>query len=84
MRAEFPKFWTTLRSAACLVILAFGASAVEMPPRKSFLADSVYPLGHGHPGQQDALTVRGPTDPGPVLDPSQIQYAPTGPAQFGA
>lgn len=84
MRPEFSKFWTALTSAACLVILAFGASAVEMPPRNSFLADSVYPLGHGDPGQQDALPVRGPTDPGPVLDPSQIQYAPTGPAQFGA
>jgi hypothetical protein len=59
-------------------------SAVEMPPRNPFLADSVYPLGHGDPGQQDALPVDGPDDPGPAFNASEIQYAPTGPAQFGA
>jgi hypothetical protein len=80
-------FWLLLvapLSALPLVSGASMASAVEMPPRNSFLADSVYPLGHGDPGQQDALPVDGPDDPGPALDASEIQYAPTGPAQFGA
>jgi hypothetical protein len=60
------------------------AQAVERPPRNPFLADSVYPIGHGDSAQQDALSVRGPDDPGARLEPSEIQYAPTGPAQFGA
>ncbi len=58
--------------------------SAELPPRNPYLADSVYPLGHGDPGQQDALPVPGPSDPGPGLEPSAIQYAPTGPGQFGA
>ena len=71
---------------ALMSTLCFGlaTSAVELPPRNSFLADSVYPLAHGDSGQQGALPVDGPSDPGPALDASQIQYAPTGPAQFGA
>jgi len=80
-------FWILFVGPISTLILVFSvstASAVEMPPRNSFLADSVYPLGHGDPGQQDALPVDGPDDPGPVLDVSEIQYAPTGPAQFGA
>lgn len=71
--------------------LLFGLSAVtalaapaERPPRNPYLADSVYPIGHGDSGQQDALDVPGPEDPGPRLDPDEIQYAATGPGQFGA
>ena len=76
------------RSAVMLaaVITFFGtaAFAANLPPRNPFLADSVYPLGHGDSGQQDALPVAGPEDPGPALDESEIQYNHTGPAQFGA
>jgi hypothetical protein len=61
-----------------------GAGAAERPPRNPFLADSVYPLGHGDSGQQDALPVPGPDDPGASLDASEIQYAHVGPAHFGA
>jgi hypothetical protein len=75
---------TALTSFSTIVFLTFASQATEMPPRNPYLADSVYPLGHGDPGQQDALPVHGPTDPGPALEPSEIQYAPTGPAQFGA
>ncbi|HEB89506.1 MAG TPA: hypothetical protein ENI85_08060, partial [Deltaproteobacteria bacterium] len=71
---------------ALLVLLSWSlpSMAAELPPRNPYLADSVYPLGHGDAGQQDALSVPGPDDPGRVLDPSAIQYAATGPGQFGA
>ncbi len=67
-----------------LSLLALSSQAAETPPRNPFLADSVYPLGHGDSAQQDALPVKGPRGFGPRLDRSEIQYAPTGPAQFGA
>ena len=84
MRRAFLISSVFLASVPCLVFAAPTSNAVETPPRNSFLADSVYPLGHGDSGQQDALPVDGPSDPGPVFDASEIQYAPTGPAQFGA
>jgi hypothetical protein len=67
-----------------LIVAGGAVSATERPPRNPFLADSSYPLGHGDSAQQDALPVPGPDDPGPALDESEIQYAPVGPAQFGA
>ena len=70
--------------ALALVLVASAASAAQRPPRNPFLADSVYALGHGDSAQQDALAVPGPSDPGPVLDASEIRYAPVGPAHFGA
>lgn len=72
---------------ATIVTWALGAVAADagnMPPPNPFLANSVYPLGHGDSGQQDALPVAGPAYPGPSLDPSEIQYNHTGPGQFGA
>ena len=70
--------------ALLTVLLAGSANAAERPPRNPFLADSVYSLAHGDPAQQDALPVAGPPDPGPRLESSEVQYAATGPAQFGA
>jgi hypothetical protein len=70
--------------AAALVATNALAEVAERPPRNPFLADSAYPLGHGDSGQQDALDVVGPSNPGPSFAASEIQYAPTGPAQFGA
>ncbi len=68
-----------------LVMLAGATTrAANLPPRNAFLADSAYPLGHGDSGQQDALPVAGPENPGPALDESEIQYNHTGPGQFGA
>jgi hypothetical protein len=67
-----------------LLLSPFSSYATERPPRNPFLADSVYPIAHGDSAQQDALRVRGPADPGRRLEESEIQYAPTGPAQFGA
>jgi hypothetical protein len=67
-----------------LIVTAGAAGAAEHPPRNPFLADSSYPLGHGDAAQQDALPVPGPDDPGAALEESEIEYAPTGPAQFGA
>ncbi|MFT5697091.1 MAG: hypothetical protein ACI9QQ_003075 [Myxococcota bacterium] len=74
-------------AAACLLgmgVASTQAGAAELPPRNPYLADSVYPLGHGDSGQQDALPVRGPSDPGPKLERSEIEYAHIGPAHFGA
>lgn len=84
MRREFLVLLVVLVPALHAALAPSTSSAVELPPRNSFLADSVYPIGHGDSGQQDALPVIGPSDPGPALDDSEIQYAPTGPAQFGA
>ena len=67
-----------------LVAACCCGAAAERPPRNPFLADSVYPLGHGDSAQQDALDVSGPSDPGAELEPAEIQYAPVGPAHFGA
>jgi hypothetical protein len=67
-----------------VVFVGVAGSAAERPAKNSFLADSVHPLGHGDPAQQDALPVPGPENPGPELRADEIQYAPTGPAQFGA
>jgi hypothetical protein len=72
--------------AALAFVLGFanGAIGAELPPRNPFLADSVYPLGHGDSGQQDALPVPGPADPGPEFAPDEVQYSHVGPAHFGA
>ncbi len=69
-----------------IVILTFPLmlSAAERPPKHPFFADSVYPIGHGDAAQQDALPVPGPINPGPVIAPQLIDYAASGPAQFGA
>ncbi len=72
------------RIVISFVFVAVSAHAVEIPPRNPFLADSVYPLGHGDSAQQDALPVAGPEDPGATFESSEIHYAATGPAQFGA
>jgi hypothetical protein len=67
-----------------LVAVCCCGAAAERPPRNPFLADSVYPLGHGDPGQQDALDVAGPSGPARALEADEIQYEHTGPGQFGA
>lgn len=74
----------SLLLALALLLSPSPIDAAEGPPRNPFLADSVYPLAHGDSAQQDALSVRGPEDPGPRFEASEVQYAPTGPAQFGA
>lgn len=73
-----------IAAVAGMTLGATAARASNLPPKNLFLADSVYPLGHGDSGQQDALPVAGPEDPGSTLDESEIQYNHTGPAQFGA
>ena len=60
------------------------AGAAEGQRRNPFLADSINPLGHGDPAQQDAVPVPGPSNPGPRYAPEEVQYAATGPGQFGA
>lgn len=77
-------WWITPTLCLGLLLMPLALRAIETPPRNVFLADSVYPMAHGDPSQQDAISLEGPRNPGPVLDPSEIQYAATGPAQFGA
>ncbi len=79
-----PALCTALVFSIALVGAGGGAHAAELPPRNPFLADSSYPLGHGDSAQQDALPIPGPENPGTNLEPSEIQYAPVGPAHFGA
>ena len=73
-----------IAAVASMTLGATASRANNLPPKNPFLADSVYPLGHGDSGQQDALPVSGPEDPGPILEENEIQYNHTGPAQFGA
>lgn len=52
-------------------------------PRNPYLADSVYPIGHGTPAQQDSSLQAGPTGPTMVLGDDDRQYVFLGPCQFG-
>ncbi len=60
------------------------APAAERQSRNPFLADSVNPMAHGDPAQQDAVWVQGPEDPGRSFAPEEVQYLATGPGHFGA
>lgn len=81
-----------LRSAAFLLTLPLlfttlsveWAMAAERQSRNPFLADSVYPLGHGDPAQQDTVWVPGPENPGERLTSDEVRYVATGPGHFGA
>lgn len=57
--------------------------AVQGSPKNPHLADSLYPLGHGGPAQQDSLAVAGPEDSSRQLLADEIQYSHTGPGFFG-
>ncbi|MEP1469649.1 MAG: hypothetical protein ABJK25_01620 [Halieaceae bacterium] len=77
-----------IRQVLLAVIAASCASpvawAAELAPSNPHLADSVYPVPHGDPAQQDALDVAGPVDVSRALKPAEIEYVHTGPAVFGA
>ena len=66
--------------ASCL---AMSAGAVPLAPKNPYLADSVYPMPHAEPSQQDVLPVAGPVDVTRKLKPEEIDYQFTGPAFFG-
>ena len=55
----------------------------NQPPKNPFLANSIYPLGHGGSHQQDSLPIAGPEDQSRTLSEDEIQYLHTGPALFG-
>ena len=59
------------------------AGATEPPSVNPYLADSLYPLGHGGSHQQDSLAVAGPLDKSRTLDSAEISYTHTGPGFFG-
>lgn len=57
--------------------------AQNQVPTNPYLANSVYPLGHGGSHQQDSLPVAGPEDQTRPLNSNEIQYTHTGPGLFG-
>ena len=76
-------WWVALASIVGVFVSGL-ASAAELPRRNPYLADSVNPMAHYDPSQQDAVAVAGPSDPGPRFDPDEVRYLPAGPGQFGA
>lgn len=58
--------------------------AVNVALRNPFLADSVNPLPHGDPAQQDVTTIAGPVDKTRHLTEDDIAYVHLGPGYFGA
>ncbi len=67
-----------------VVLVAWSAGAAELPPRNPYLADSIYPLGHGDSAQQDSVPVAGPPNPRRPLSADEIDYVHVGPAHFGS
>ena len=84
MRASRAAVNACCASGLLALLLSIDVVAAELPPRNPFLADSNYAIGHGDSAQQDAVAVAGPANPGARLQPDEIQYAPVGPAHFGA
>ena len=66
-----------------LFSVTYSVFAQNQPSKNPYLADSLYPLGHGGSHQQDSLAVGGPQDTSRRLEPSEINYTHTGPAFFG-
>lgn len=58
--------------------------AANLPWRNPYLADSIYPISHASPAQQDSVAVAGPDTATHVLEAKEIKFARTGPANFGA
>lgn len=65
------------------VFATIATHAQNQPPKNPYLANSIYPLGHGGSHQQDSLAVKGPEGETRQLQQGEIQYAHTGPAFFG-
>jgi hypothetical protein len=66
-----------------IITLQVDAETPNLEPVNPFLAQSVNPIGHGGPAQQDATDRPGPTGPTRVLRTEDIKYIPIGPAHFG-
>jgi len=70
-----------------LIFLGVGfaslVAAANLPPKNSYLANSLYALGHADSAQQDSLSVAGPVDKTRRLRDSEIDYVHVGPAFFG-
>lgn len=89
---EFTKrrMWIVAHSKHILLILLLvaptsfaTATDLQPPPKNPYLADSLYPLGHGGPAQQDSLAVAGPEDSSRQLKTNEIDYSHVGPGFFG-
>ncbi len=75
---------TGAATGAAVNAAASASAAPGRPARNPWLADSVYPFGHGDPAQRDALPIAGPLGKSRRLAAEEIDYAPLGPAHFGA
>jgi hypothetical protein len=75
--------WTALNMFVAWLATSL-ATAANLPPKNPYLADSSNPLGHGTSAQQDSMPMAGPGGPSRSLTPKEIDYAPVGPAHFGA
>jgi hypothetical protein len=69
---------------ACLSAVCGSSFAANPAWRNPYLADSIYPISHGSPAQQDSVAVAGPAAVSHTLGETEIQFADTGPGTFGA
>jgi hypothetical protein len=56
---------------------------MNFPAKNRLAAQSVNPIPHGDPAQQDSTPIAGPLDKTRRLDPSEITYQFLGPGHFG-
>lgn len=56
---------------------------MNFPAKNRLAAQSVNPIPHGDPAQQDSTPIAGPMDKTRRLDPSEITYQFLGPGHFG-
>lgn len=75
----------TLLIGALTALSYSGSSlAASLPWQNPYLADSKYPISHASPAQQDSVAVAIKDTYSHTLEPSEIKFADTGPANFGA
>jgi len=56
---------------------------MNFPEKNSMAAQSVNPIPHGDPAQQDSTSIPGPMDKSRRLSPDEITYQFLGPGHFG-
>jgi len=82
----FSRKTSFIRNTLALSVTLYcgGSLAANLPWQNPYLADSTYPISHASPAQQDSVAVAGPNTQTHALTAEEIQFADTGPANFGA